>query len=280
MGNVTSNQNNLITKSELNLVDVQELKKVLGTCSVHKYQNELEALTEEISGNIDLGIFSVQSENKDFINKFMLALKNNIVSSHLKENWPNDVFHNELEGAILKEGFLNKKDITDEEEFDGAKVESVFEGFCIYEMPETEVRMALPMRDVNIESCYVGLKDEKLTLFAPSEEPSTTQFLRINVKCYVLDNNVLNVQFDNVEGCVFGDIVPVMSNDAKHFEHLDNAFSSYENNNSREMSSHTNKFVLWMNDCQKEGKLVAYTGGETEGELLSLGDMFERLKFN
>ncbi len=48
----------------------------------------------------------------------------------------------------------------------------------------------------------------------------------------------------------------------------------------KQMSSHTNKFVSWMNDCQKEGKLVAYTGGETEGELLSLGDMFERLKFN
>lgn len=280
MGNITSNQNDLINKSELNLVDVQELKKVLGTCSVHRYQNELEALTEEISGDIDLGIFSVQSENKDFINKFMLGLKNNIVSSHLKENWPNDSFQNELEGAVLKDGFLNKKDITDDTELDGAKVESLFEGFCIYEMPESEVRMALPMRDVTIESCYVGLKDEKLTLFAPSEEPSTTQFLRIGVKCYVLENNVLNIHFENLEGCVFGDIIPVLSNDANQFVHLDNAYTSYENNNSREMSSHTNKFDSWKKECLDGNTLVAYTGGETEGELLSLGDMFERLKFN
>ena len=29
MGNITSNQNDLINKSELNLVDIQELKQVL-----------------------------------------------------------------------------------------------------------------------------------------------------------------------------------------------------------------------------------------------------------
>lgn len=279
MGNIGSNQNDLINKSELNLVDIQELKKVLGTCSVHRYQNELDALPEEIVGNIDLGIFSVQSENKDYINNFLSGIRNYIISSHLKENWPNESFQNELEGAILKESKFVQKEITDDIEFDDSKVKSVYEGFCIYEMPETEVKMALPMREVNIESCYVGLKGDNLALFAPSEEPSTTQFLRIAVKCYVLENNNLQIHLENLEGTVFGDITPVLSNDGKHFVHLNNAFISYENNNSREMSSHTNKFVSWKTECQKEGKIVSYSGGEAQGELLSLGDIFDRLKF-
>tara|TARA_B100000123_G_scaffold252394_1_gene212697 strand:- start:2988 stop:3830 length:843 start_codon:yes stop_codon:yes gene_type:complete len=280
MGNSSSTNSNLINKSELNISDIQDLKKILGTCTVHRYNNNLDALTDEIHGGVDLGIFSLQGDDTSYINSFLVALKNNMVSNYLKENWPNNVFLEECEGAKFMEGKLIKKELEDKISFDNLEINSFFEGECIYEMPSEKVKMALPMKDVSLEFCYVGMRGENFALFAPSEEPNTTPYLRIGVKCYILSDNSIKIYMDNMEGIVYGDITPVNSNDGKHFVHLDNSFKSYEKNNSREMVSHNNKFNKWKEECIKHGSLVCYTGGESEGELLSLKDIFERLKLN
>ena len=78
-------------------------------------------------------------------------------------------------------------------------------------------------------------------------------------------------------GVLYEDKLETRTNGASNFVHLDNAYQSYKDNDSRTMTSHITKFQEWRKTMETDGTLMSYAGGEIEGEVFSLGDFLDKL---
>ena len=81
MGNLFSGSNttNLLSKSSLNIKDIQDLKTQLGNTSTHHYQNNPKELGELFEGSqVDISLFSVEEGKEDYLNTFLEGIRNNI----------------------------------------------------------------------------------------------------------------------------------------------------------------------------------------------------------
>ena len=286
MGNLFSGSNttNLLSKSSLNIKDIQDLKTQLGNTSTHHYQNNPKELGELFEGSqVDLSLFSVEEGKEDYLNTFLKSIRNNINGSYLKDKWAENVFLDEVEGAVFKEGRMGVEESENIPEFvKGKLIEEVtlkhfYRGYNIYQLPETTVFSALEQKETNIENCFLGYRNGELVLVAPSEEPETTRNFRLDISCYILSNDTLVLIIDGIKGVLYEDKLETRTNGASNFVHLDNAYQSYKDNDSRTMASHITKFQKWMKTMETEGTLMSYVGGEIEGTVFSLGDFFDKL---
>jgi len=286
MGNLFSGSNttNLLSKSSLNIKDIQDLKTQLGNTSTHHYQNNPKEFGELFEGSqVDLSLFSVEEGKEDYLNTFLKSIRNNINGSYLKDKWAENAFLDEVEGAVFKEGRMGVEESGDLPEFvqgkliDEVTLKYFYRGYSIYQFPETTVFAALEQKETTIENCFLGSRDGELVLVAPSEEPETTRNFRLDISCYILSNDSLVLIIDGIMGVLYEDKLETRTNGASNFVHLDNAYQSYKDNDSRTMTSHITKFQEWRKTMETDGTLMSYAGGEIEGEVFSLGDFLDKL---
>lgn len=284
MGNILNNgDSGIVNNSKFNIKDIQDLKKELGELKPHHFSEHPTDLLDEIMHTrVEVNQFYSPAEQSEFLNTFLHKIYENIVAEHLKDQWPETAFPLSLEECELREANLEKvEDWEGEIPMDlgeGIEVTSVYQGHTIYHFPENTVSMAVEMKSVSIEQCFVGSQDGELVFVAPGEKPELTSFLRMTWTCYLLSDQSIRVSLDSARGVLYEDELVVQTNDAHHFNYLNSAYESYSQNNSREMSLHVNKYKVRSEELEKEGKMMAYAGGELDGEVLALGDLMEKLE--
>ena len=159
-------------------------------------------------------------------------------------------------------------------------INQVYRGYSIYEFTDEKLGMALDIKKVGIESCFVGSIDDNLAILAPSEEPNLSRTIRFDWTLVQVGKDKIFLILENAKGIIYESGKEMLDVIENYFEHLENANISFESNNGREMSLHSNKFANWSSVIQNEGELQAYVGGEVDGEIVSLSDFLEKMKLN
>ena len=316
MGNSSSNNGKqILSEDTWNLSQLPELKESLCVRTPHIYSSFPKSIPEDkVVSNIDLRHFSSSDGNK--LNEFLEIVLQNIQGEFLKENWTQDAFpseneilnlkllDNELRAVTLTEEELQtireqfnlpekvtvapKAEGTEEGENGAAEdgetkeeerdIEQVYQGYTVYQFSEDGLGMPLDLKTVGIESCFVGCREDKLVVIAPSEEPLLTRCIRFDWQVVQVGKNSIRLMLQDAKGVVFenGKVLDEVSEN--YFENLDKAYQSYQNSNSREMSLFGNRYVTWVKQVRDTGELQALAGGEIDGEMVSLGDFMDKMQ--
>ena len=297
MGNIFTKKTetlDVLSNDKFNIKNIQELKEIIGTVGQHHYKNNPSPLLREFeNSNIDLTLFSTTDEHRDLFNTLLLGIRTNFMNEYMKENWSVNAFLDEVTDCHLKESLMkldldtelgnNEEDSSetreDVETGVGINTEYIYRGYCIYELPENTMIMALDMKEISWNACFLGQLDNRFVFLAPGEEPDTTRHVRMDWTCRILPNQTCELKLESVQGVLYREKVLTLVNGCD-FSSLDSAFQSCEKSNSREMSQHINKFKSWLEEAQKNDTVMAYTGGESEGDILALRDFLERLELD
>lgn len=159
-------------------------------------------------------------------------------------------------------------------------ITQVYRGYSVYEFPDNSLGMPLNNKKVGLESCFVGSLDNKLVVVAPSEEPKLTRQIRFDWHVVQVGEDQVKLVLEDARGVLVdaesGKVVEEVED--IHFDNLVKAHQSFEDSNSREMALHGRRYLSWVKKVQNEGEIRALAGGEIEGEIVSLGDFFDKMK--
>lgn len=313
MGNFSSNPHKIFSLDSWDLSHLPELKKNLGKRKKHIYSSNPKKIP--VHHNLDLRLFSCLDSESDFLHNFLEQINEHMRTEFVKENWIEKVFplgnesdkftllHQDISALKLSDTELEKirktlnlekvddnaqdepkhedeEDNEHQDKGDGSDINQVYRGYCIYEFADNLVGMALDMKKVGIESCFVGTLNNDLIILAPSEEPTLSSSIRFNWTLVQEGKDKIHLILDDAKGVLFEGGKEMLEVEDNYFEDLEGAFSAFESKNGRQMTHHVTKFKLLVNEIQNEGELQAYVGGEVDGEMVSFSDFLDKLKLN
>lgn len=298
-------QSKVHSNNSLNIKDIHELTQNLGTLGPHQYATQLDNFKPEsnilVGEQVNIKLFNCSPDSSSLLNDICSSVGKHINQEFLKENWFEDAFPQILGDCLHRESKLTPVEDS----------KSKFQGYVIYEMPENTVWGAVSQQEVSLEECFLGREGQDLNLVAPHIEPKTTRHIRFNWEVEVKTENTTSQEPENeteekklVEGeedksdnsesqvnysCVIkiASIEPVeyetdlitRTNDSINFSPLKDAYQSFSEGNSRQMTLYTDKFKRYIEGIKKEGEnLMVRVGGDMDGDMLSLTDFISRME--
>ena len=281
MGNLLSNN--------YSLTEINDLKNTVGTVSPATFDANLHPA--ELNGlfgtksslNVLLDGVAVPEDDKELLNRFLVALHNNI-----KLKYHNNKYLEECESAqLVDSGYENLNNISSEEYLntlndilpepvESSKIKAIASSYCVYRFPESTLRMFLRVQKVPLESITIGVNDSHLALFSPNQKPEETPNVLIRWLVYELDESEIHVVPTLIEG-VEVEENKVVRHDTGSLHLLEEACDFLNEKNDRSMKFKLDQFNTWKKKIDTYESTYALVGGEQVGTMDSYNEFFEKL---